>query len=366
MATLAYLMESDKKRFDIIHCGEDLFFVADGYIFVVLYFAFEVLNKSEPFQSLEVVIHGDIVELKKSSMHTQIRKDRDIQSDWIKGDKIIIYNDTFFSKDHPSNQAFEGCDYNVQGRKVSFDGYTGMYFPKPDEISVSIARHDEASLIHIDFDKDLQSGERYILRMGFFIEPPKGKIPSRWILPAEIKYKVHFYTDEGLPSKVGDWLQDMSKEDRIADIRLFSPKKEYLPTLDFFYAVYENESIMEIPISEPDKRLPYSKENFDFCLNRHHIYPEELPTTKSYEKSVDFDGCNKTTRVLKFKGIRPIILTRKRVDSNLYYVMVPLFISLFALLNSEEVPLFYALSFSLILAILLICLLKKFATKIRQ
>lgn len=361
MATLAFLAESERRMFDIIHCGEDLHFFSDSFIFVALYFAFEVFTESEPFKSIDVVIHGKICNLNDSRIAKEYILN-EISENALKSDELIVYNDTFLDEMLPSNQTFEGFNYHRVGRKASFDGYKDMYFPPPGEINVSIGKRDELSVINMELSgkEKFEPGKKYIMRLGFIIEPPKGRVRRFWIYPAEIKYNIHFYTREGLSTEDSKWLEDNKR--RIADIRLYYPKKRDLPTCDFFYSLPESETILEIPGVESDNRVPFTHTYFRYNVNRYHRYPLELSKTKPQVKGRDFDGVEEV-KVLEFGGMGPTPLTIKRAETSLYPLMLTLFIALLALLTSSSTSFLNSLIFSLFFTVLAVHLFYKFPIK---
>lgn len=333
MATLAVICESSKKIFDIIHFGEDLHFLPDGRAFVGFYLALEVPKSSRESEMIKIAIHGKILELKQSAVvRDQILKDPDVTQEAIKDGKFIVYNHTFLDPHHPSNEGFEGYDYQAEGRECSFDGYSGIHFPSSRDIRLRVMEKGEISFINLEYPEKFKLGKRYIFRLGFLLGSPKErKIPRLWIIPPVEKQRIHFYSTRGLPTDDAKYIEKLKAQ--IADIRLVAPyfKDKEIKTCDFFYTVDRRESIVGLGSSETTKRLPFGREGIEFRDERisYHKYAQDLHQIKPIRK--ELPRRRGDVEVLQFEKCEPYELTIERAPRSLFFATPPAFLAILAL-----------------------------------
>ena len=193
MANLAFVSEDKKCFFDIIHMGEDLTFLKDGYVYLTTHFIFEAGNECEKFKIFKIAYHSKVCDIDDSEyVNNSILKDDKIT---IKKNKFVIYNESFLDSKHPSNAGFEGADYKCIGRNISFDDYDNIYIPSDDEFDISlVGNYKSYALIRFEFRDEIVPRKRIGVRFGFLIEPVQGKKKRLFLYPPEIDHYFHFYT----------------------------------------------------------------------------------------------------------------------------------------------------------------------------
>lgn len=369
MATLAFVAEDSKCAFDIIHIGEDLLLLQDGYIYISLYFILEGLKDCKDFQTFQMVSHGEVhnIEDSKNISNLISREDRiNIQDD-----KFVIYNHTFLDEDHPSNKGFEGRDFKCVGKTISLDDYNNISVPSNNEFKVRlVANYGSYSLIRFEFNNGITKGKRVAIRLGYLIEPITGKRGRLFLYPPEINHYFHFYTKRDLGVDVMEFLGKIDSENRIMDIRLKSPKRE-ISTCDFFFMT-RNEFIEGLSAPSKTKRIPFSrKELVDGAFLQYHIYPEDMPSLIPMTKEVNYNGERIKIPILKFDNNSALLLRICRTDKAIFYSILPIFLGVLGVFIGVNIEYEIGMKmneiilFSLILTIISLLLLNKVFTKTR-
>jgi hypothetical protein len=364
MANLAFVSEDKKCFFDVIHMGEDLTFLKDGYVYLTTHFIFEAGNKCEKFKTFELAYHSKVCNIGDSKyVNNSILKDDKIK---IKKNKFVIYNESFLENKHPSNIGFEGADYKCIGRKISFDDYDNIYIPSDDEFDINLVdNYKSYALIRFEFHDEIVPGKRIGVRLGFLIEPVQGKKIRFFLYPPEIDHYFHFYTKKGLESDAIEYLNEMDYENRIMDIRLRSPKRKII-TCDFFFLI-QNEFIEGLLAPSRGSRMPFSKLEFPNDFLKYHLYPDEISNLVPIEKLVKVKNKDKEeffrVKTLKFDNNGPLLLRIFRTDKAIFYSIIPIFLSILSITILYGNKLEISFIVSIILTIIVIFILNQIFTK---
>ncbi|HEY9246927.1 MAG TPA: hypothetical protein VIO11_08790 [Candidatus Methanoperedens sp.] len=365
MATLAFVAEEHACAFDVIHTGEDLMILFDGYIYVTQYFVLEALNNCKPFQTFAIASHGKVCNVKDSEVIQYYLSEERID---IQDNKFVVYNNTFLDEDHPSNKGFEGRDFRCNGRRISFDDYDDIYILSNDEFEVRLVdNYASYSLIRFEFNKTVSPGQRICIRLGYLIEPFSGRKKRFFLYPPELNYYFHFYTKQSLNTEAIQYLNEMSQQNRIMDIRIYSPQRK-ISTCDFFF-ITKNEFIEGLSAPSKQTRMPFSKKELADGYLSYHIYPKEMPNLVPITKEIFHNGAIVNTAVLRFDNNSPILLRIYRTDKAIFYSAVSTFLGIFASSNVINIQytmglkLFDIIAVSLVLTLSVLVILNRMFAK---
>jgi hypothetical protein len=327
MATLAFVAEEHACAFDIIHYGEDLWFLHDGHVFVTQFFVLEALHNCTPFQSFQIISHGKVCNIENSEIIKNYLSEERVD---IHDGRFVNYNNTFLDVNHPSNKGFEGRDFGCSGRRVSFDDYTNIYVPSNDEFQISLTdNYSNHSIIRFEFNTPISPSQKVCIRLGYLIEPIGGKKNRFFLYPPELSHYFHFYTNQSIGTEAMSYLDELNQQNRIMDIRLFSPQRK-ISTCDFFFMT-KNEFIEDLSAPSKQTRIPFSKKNFtDGEYLSYHIYPKDMSNLVPVTKEVTYNGNKINQAVLKFNNNTPLLLKIFRTDKAIFYSAIPTLLGIFA------------------------------------
>ena len=369
MVTLAFVSEDNDSLFDVIHSGEDLYFLKDGFVYVIQHFVLEAHSNCKSFKTFQAVYHGKVCNINDSQFTDLIRLDNH-GIDGTYEDRFILFNKTFLNEDNPSNKGFEGLDFECTGRNVSFDDYNNINVPSLDDFKISLNNQTKShSVVNFEFKSPISQNQRFAVRFGFLIEPLRGKAKRFILYPPEIDYNFDFYTKRIPEAGGSDYLTKLNNQGRIMDLRLSSPKNN-VPTCDFFFLT-EGESIDGLLAPSKVSRMPFSTGDFSNGLEllSYHLYPEDLANLTPTKKEIIYNDEKIDVQVLKFGNNSPVALKIYRADKALIFMALSLPFAMFGAFNSINVQynLGYTIGvltiFSLILTIISLIVLNKMITK---